>query len=473
MTTTTISPQQLYERLLYAEDLQMAGRIIDNYADLIDGDFVHSLFRQVYDLCEGMNITSLNHHLQLGAALLLFTGDDEVKALVSLHLARIYERRKIFDEAARFNEKAAGYFWETEGQAEMSAWCWHLAGDLYRVRLGRLEQAVECYTHSLECSRAHGPREVEAGSLLELGSIFRLRGNLSRAMKCYTRAKSIFSEMNYLRGLSTALLNAGNIYNTWMEYSQAGQCYLEAARIATLGSITDVGARTWSNMGTMLVQSGHETEAKVFFQEAARLYREIDDKHGEADALGNLSVACRHLGQLEESYEFAQQALEIHRNQSNQAGEIAGLVVLGIVYESLSNPQDAEQCYREAVHLLENTGILESARWAYSRWATVLERRGELDLAFEKVRRCIEIIEDIRISVQEERYRISFMMGKAEVYEQAVLLCTKSRRNNDALLFAEKGKSRAFLELLNSANISGDSIAPLTSKEVKACLQNV
>ncbi|WP_204150468.1 tetratricopeptide repeat protein, partial [Leptolyngbya sp. CCY15150] len=63
--------------------------------------------------------------------------------------------------------------------------------------------------------------------------------------------------------------------------------------------------------------------------------REIGDRQGEGNTLGNLGIAYNSLGQYERAIEFHQQYLTIAREIGDRQGEGNTLGNLGIAYNSL------------------------------------------------------------------------------------------------------------------------------------------
>ncbi|WP_293053609.1 MULTISPECIES: tetratricopeptide repeat protein [unclassified Moorena] len=95
-------------------------------------------------------------------------------------------------------------------------------------------------------------------------------------------------------------------------------------------------------------------EALQSWQKALTIYREIGDRQGEGNSLGNLGVAYRSLGDYPKAIENLQQSLAIHREIDNRLGEANSLNGLANAYRSLrdypkaiENLQQSLAIYRE------------------------------------------------------------------------------------------------------------------------------
>lgn len=70
-------------------------------------------------------------------------------------------------------------------------------------------------------------------------------------------------------------------------------------------------AHTWDSLGFVHHQAGRDTEAIACYEQALRLFRELDDRFLQAAALRGLGDARRAVGHLDEAREGYRRALEI------------------------------------------------------------------------------------------------------------------------------------------------------------------
>ncbi|TAG74128.1 MAG: CHAT domain-containing protein [Oscillatoriales cyanobacterium] len=87
--------------------------------------------------------------------------------------------------------------------------------------------------------------------------------------------------------------------------------------------------------GTQQYNIGQFREALQSWEQSLTIYREIENRPGEANSLGNLGVGYNSLGQFHRAIEFHEQYLEISREIGNRPGEAISLGNLGIAYSSL------------------------------------------------------------------------------------------------------------------------------------------
>ena len=77
------------------------------------------------------------------------------------------------------------------------------------------------------------------------------------------------------------------------------------------------------------------------------MHREIGDRRGEGNSLGNLGIAYRQLGEERRAIEYHEQALVISREIDDRRGEGADLGSLGTAYLALGEERRAIEHYEQ------------------------------------------------------------------------------------------------------------------------------
>jgi CHAT domain-containing protein/tetratricopeptide (TPR) repeat protein len=115
------------------------------------------------------------------------------------------------------------------------------------------------------------------------------------------------------------------------------------------------------NLGLAYDSLGDYRRAIDFYEQSLAIAREIDDRRGEGNALGNLGNAYDNLGDYRRAIDFYEQRLAIAREIEDRRGEGNALGNLGLAYFSLGD-------YRQAIDFYEQ-------RLAIAR--EIEDRRGE------------------------------------------------------------------------------------------------
>ena len=79
------------------------------------------------------------------------------------------------------------------------------------------------------------------------------------------------------------------------------------------------------NLGIMLRETGRLEEAITACQDAATIFQEAGDRHGEGSALNLLGLALREAGRVEEAITAHQDAAAIFQETGDERGESEAL----------------------------------------------------------------------------------------------------------------------------------------------------
>jgi len=80
-----------------------------------------------------------------------------------------------------------------------------------------------------------------------------------------------------------------------------------------------------------------------------KISREIGDRRGEGNRLGNLGLVYSDLGEPRKAIEYYVQALKISREIDDRHGEGYHLGNLGLVYSDLGEPKKAIEFLKESL----------------------------------------------------------------------------------------------------------------------------
>ncbi len=148
----------------------------------------------------------------------------------------------------------------------------------------------------------------------------------------------------------------GNSYNYLGNYGRAIDFHQQALVISReIGDRRGEG-NALGNLGIAYNSLGQYERAIDFLQQYLTIALEIGDRRGEGNALGNLGNAYFSLGQYERAIDFHQQNLTIAREIGDRGGEGAALGNLGIAYNSLGQYERAIDFYQQNLTITREIG---------------------------------------------------------------------------------------------------------------------
>src|SRR5262249_39817337 len=130
-------------------------------------------------------------------------------------------------------------------------------------------------------------------------------------------------------------------------------------RIATAHDQSRVRAEKAHSEGTLLArQDTAESLRRAIekFEEALRLFKDADDRSGEAATLHSLGSIYKYLSENRKSLDYYSQALSLRRAAGDRRGEAETLDSTGMVYDSLGEKNKALDCFNQSLPLWRTLG---------------------------------------------------------------------------------------------------------------------
>ncbi|MEG4214505.1 tetratricopeptide repeat protein [Microcoleus sp. Pol14C6] len=369
--------------------------------------------------------------------------------------------------------------------------------------LGNYAQAIEYSQQYLAISREIKGREAEGNALGNLGMAYRSLGNYAQAIEYSQQSLAIAREIKNYQGEGLALDNLGMAYRSLGNYAQAIEYSQQSLAIAREIKDREVEGNALGSLGATYFYLGNSAKAIEYSQQSLAIARSMKNRHGEGAALGNLGIVYRSVGNYAKAIEYSQQLLAIARSIKDRQSEGAALSNLGIVYRSLGNYAKAIEYIQQELaiareiqdHLGEGAalGNLGVAYLSLGNYAKAIEyiqqllaiarsiknRNDEgvalnnLGAAFFKAGNpteaekmlvnAIQVWESMRQMLgSNDANKVSIFEGQAMTYR--LLQQVRVAQNNPiaALEIAERGRARAFVDLLTERLSSGSTNPVIT-----------
>jgi CHAT domain-containing protein/tetratricopeptide (TPR) repeat protein len=335
-------------------------------------------------------------------------------------------------------------------------------GEVYGS-LGQYPQALEKLQRALVISREIGDRAEEGTVLNNIGSVYSSLGQYLEALNHYQKAATIANEVSDRAGEGTVLNNIGIVYSSLGQYQQAIGQYQQALVIFRELNDRVSESTTLNNLG-LFYKLGQHSQAIEYLQQALAISREIKDPVGEGITLNNMGEVYRTSGQYPQATEHFQQALAISREVIDPLGEGTALNNIGEVYRNLGQfPQAVEQ-YQQALVIFRNVGDPASASTVLSNLGQVLLLSGDVEAGGKALFEAIETSESLRSSELPDAGKVSLLDTQLGTYGLLQEALVAQNQSEAALEVAERGRARAFAELLDKRSSSpSDSSAISTA----------
>jgi CHAT domain-containing protein/tetratricopeptide (TPR) repeat protein len=282
-------------------------------------------------------------------------------------------------------------------------------GNAY-LALGEYIKAIDYQQESLTIRRKIKDRHGEGQALGNLGNAYLVLGEYIKAIECYKQCWVIAREFQDRLGEEQALGNLGNAYLPLKEYAKAINCYERSLAIAyeigdCLGQEQALG-----NLGSVYLALEECTKAIEYHKRSLAIARQIGDPQGEGRSLGNLGNVYLSQGDCTLAINYYQKTLEIAREIQDSLGEAQSLNNLGYTFWQSGNFMNAEKTLLAGIEV----------------WESIRARLGSNDA--------------YKVSIFEEQSRTYNHLQKVLILQNKIA---------PALEVAERGRARAFVELLS------------------------
>ncbi|MBD1860058.1 MULTISPECIES: CHAT domain-containing tetratricopeptide repeat protein [Trichocoleus] len=291
-------------------------------------------------------------------------------------------------------------------------------------------------------------RDAEAKRLLQQGGQQYGKSQYQEAIESWQQALAIYRAASDRNGEASALVNLGNAYRSLSQYQRAIEYHQQALPILQQVGNRNGEASALVNLGNAYRSLSQYQRAIEYHQQALPIFQQVGNRKGKASALHNLGNAYRSLSQYQRAIEYYQQALPIFQQVGDRNGEAYALVNLGNAYRSLSQYQRAIEYYQQALPILQQVGDRSGEGITLNDLGATLFATGSITAAEKTLVAAIKIRESLRSELVDE-HKVSIFEGQASSYRTLQKVLIAQNKVEAALEIAERGRARAFVELLS------------------------
>lgn len=304
------------------------------------------------------------------------------------------------------------------------------------------------FRRALTLSRQYNNHFQEVTALANLGVLETKQEHFGQAID-WDQAGLKLARAFQMRDTAAVIVgNLGSIYFSLGDFENALPLFKQAADEAKNKKLYDYEAHWLTSVATAYYAEHDYESAKTVLITAHGIARGLDEKSALTECLNDLSEVALETGEVESAEQYNNEALEVERAGLGQSeAPESQLVTARIEFD--------KRHYDEAARLLE--GLItdpkaETAlKWeAEARLAKVFDDQGKPAEAEKEYQKAIGTIEAARGSVTEDDFRLTFISGAIEFYDDYVDFLVAHGRAEDALRVAELSRARTLTEGLAS-----------------------
>ncbi|MBD2353121.1 tetratricopeptide repeat protein [Tolypothrix sp. FACHB-123] len=322
-------------------------------------------------------------------------------------------------------------------------------GLAYRA-LGDYPKAIKYYQQFLAIAKEVKDRLGQRQSLGYLGGAYHALGDYSKAIEYHSQSLAIAKEIKDRLGEGKSLGNLGIAYYSLGDYPKAIEYQLQSLAIAKeikdrLGEGQSLG-----NLGNAYYSLGDYPKAIEYQLQSLAIAKEIKDRLGEGRSLGNLGIAYYALGNYPKAIEYYQQYLAIAKAVKDRLGEGNALGNLGLVYNTLGNYPKAIDYLQQRLAIAKEIKDKLGEAISLNNLGYTFYKQGNLAAAEKTLYEGIKVYESLRDQKLADTNKVSFFDTQSNTYRTLQQVLIAQNKTDAALEIAERGRARAFVELLAS-----------------------
>jgi CHAT domain-containing protein len=383
---------------------------------------------------------------QQALPLLREIGDRQWESITLAGMGKAYDSQGQYQQALEHYQQALAIRRKIGDQAGEGTSVNNI-GEIYD-RLGQYQPALEHYRQALAIHRKLGNRQGEGISTTGIGLIQYYLGQYPQALEHLQQALIITRELGDRAGEGTILSNIGGVYSELGQYRQALEYYRQALPIRReAGNRAELG-QTINNIGGVYFYLGQYQQALEYYQQALAIYRELGNQAVEGTIVNNIGGVYYGLGQYEQALEYLQQALPIRREADDRPGQGETLNNIGMIYYRLRQYPQALEYLQQALAIQRRAGNPAEQGTTLNNIGVVFFLSNQLTAAENTLFEALALLESLRASKLSDTDNVALFDKQVNTYKVLQQTLITQNKTESALEVAERGRARAFVELL-------------------------
>jgi tetratricopeptide (TPR) repeat protein len=275
---------------------------------------------------------------------------------------------------------------ESAGDQWMVVECMDLeANGLHLLEDG---SAIHVAEAALEACRTLSPTNpaLEARILGRIGAIHVSNHRWSRAVDYYSLAVEVAGEMKDLSRVGKMYNDLGVAYEHLGDLTRSRTYAQKAITVHELLHDRISVARAENNLGVVLMKQGQQERAREHLERSLNICEETGVEVGKAHVLLSLAELALGGGDPEGGGRRAEEALWLAEKNRENGMVATSHELLGEVADRLDQPRTADNEFATAIAILEAEELADRLVTCRAKYATMLERRGNMAAALEQLK---------------------------------------------------------------------------------------
>ncbi|MBD2356490.1 CHAT domain-containing protein [Tolypothrix sp. FACHB-123] len=310
-------------------------------------------------------------------------------------------------------------------------------------------QALELYEQALVICREIGEKTGESVILNNIGAAYDSLGDYQKALVYYQQALVIAQKIGDKAAEGNRFNNIGLVYKKMGQYQQALNYYQKALEIAKVTGNKAAEAVIIDNIANIYHSLGQYQKTLDYRQQALAIFRQIGALANESTVLNNLGGFYLDRGDYQQALDYYHQALTISQKIGNKNSEGITLDNIGAIYMKLREYKKSLEYSQKALLIFQQIGAKEDEAITLNNMGYSYIAYGNYSEAEKSLIAAIDILDSLRTKLTDDQ-KISIFEQQAKTYLFLQIALISQNKIAQALEISERGRARAFIDLLES-----------------------
>lgn len=317
--------------------------------------------------------------------------------------------------------------------------------------LGLFDEAHKVHEEALKLAEQTGNIRRKLSALLQLGNDQLLRGYPEPALKFLLESEKLIKE-NSVEPVQRAsyMMAIGRCYKALGQYDPASQYYEEALKIFESANDQKDRALALNSLAVLYLDSSKLDNFNRCYSQAKEIYKTLDEKRDEAVLDYNYAQYLTNSKRFNEALSHYEMAVSNSKLIGDKSLESTALKGIGLVNYFLEKPQQAAKFYEQALTLANESNSVESMWEANLGLGKCYKKLGLLPMADTHLKNAVALVEKERGAMSRDSFKYFNLDNRKSCYFEYVDLLAQQGKAYESLEVAERGRARAFLDMLSS-----------------------
>jgi CHAT domain-containing protein/Tfp pilus assembly protein PilF len=412
------------------------------------------------------------HYWQQSLPIARQVGDRPVEQKVLANLGAVYNDRNEYAKAIEYYQKASEIsrlLNDRQGEEKARS----QLGIVY-LRTGDYPKALESLRQSLGLARELNDSNRQQRALGNLGIVYYYLSDYALAIEYHQQSLAISQKLGDRLGEGRSLGNLGLVYKALGDRAKALEYYKRDLAIARELGNEQGEAQVLGNIGIVYKDLAEYSKAIEYHEQSLAIARKLGDRLTQEQSLGNLNLTYQFLGDYAKAIEYGEQTLAIARDLGHRQGEMQALLNLGLAYEALKDTDKALAFYQQTLVMARALRSRLEEGMVLNNLGVLYRDASRFKEAEENLRTAVGVWESVRAGLgSNDKYKVDIFEIQAITYRTLQEVLIAQNRPETALEIAERGRARAFVELLSSRLSKDPNNLPTTKAPTLQEIQQI